>query len=172
MILSIGGVDYPCAPFNGFYTCTEIASRNLADSGRYDLLPDIARRLGLRPGTVDPFWRDTALTELNRAVQTSFQNAGVTMVDHHMASDQFMRFHAREGAAGRTVSADWAWIVPPQASAACEVFHLETTDLKIVPAFYRNRSSDGAGLCPYRADLTRSPLRRVFDELRRRTRHV
>jgi nitric-oxide synthase len=172
MILSIGGVDYPCAPFNGFYTCTEIASRNLADRGRYDLLPDIARRLGLRPGTVDPFWRDTALTELNRAVQTSFQTAGVTMVDHHMASDQFMRFHAREGAAGRTVSADWAWIVPPQASAASEVFHLETRDLKIVPAFYRNRSGDGAGLRPYRADLTRSPLRRVFDELRRRTRHV
>jgi nitric-oxide synthase len=169
MILTIGGIEYPCAPFNGFYTCTEIASRNLADRGRYDLLPEIARCLGLRPGASDPFWRDTALTELNRAVQTSFQNAGVTMVDHHTASNQFMRFHGREGAAGRPVSADWPWIVPPQATAATEVFHLEMRDLRTVPAFYRNRSGDGQGLCPHRADLPRTLLGRAADALRRWT---
>ncbi len=39
MILTIGGIDYPCAPFNGFYMCTEIASRDFADRKRYDLLP-------------------------------------------------------------------------------------------------------------------------------------
>ncbi len=63
------GIDYPCAPFNGFYMGTEIASRNFVDVKRYDLLPDIARAFGLdaaAPGT--PLWRDTALTELNRAV--------------------------------------------------------------------------------------------------------
>lgn len=169
MVLTIGGIDYPCAPFNGFYTCTEIASRNLADRGRYDLLPEIARSLGLRPGAADPFWRDTALTELNRAVQTSFQNAGVTMVDHHTASDQFMRFLAREGAAGRPVSADWSWIVPPQGAAATEVFHLEMRDLRAVPAFYRNRSGDGQGLCPHRTDIPGTPLRRAVETLRRWT---
>ncbi|MFW5642162.1 MAG: nitric oxide synthase oxygenase, partial [Roseicyclus sp.] len=167
MILSIGGIEYPCAPFNGFYTCTEIGSRNFTDRGRHDLLPEIARCLGLRPDAPDPFWRDTALTELNRAVLTSFEDARVTMVDHHTAADQFMRFHAREGAAGRPVSAEWSWIVPPQAAAATEVFHLGMRDLGAVPAFYRNRSGDGQGLCPHRADLPRTPLRRAVDGLRR-----
>lgn len=172
MILSIGGIDYPCAPFNGFYMGTEIASRNLADRGRYDLLAEVARCLGLSPADTDPLWKDTALTELNRAVLTSFRNAGVAMVDHHTASDQFMQFHAREGAAGRAVSADWTWLVPPQASGACEVFHLETTDLKMLPAFYRTGRDDGQGLCPHWPDLSRSPLRRVFEQVLRRTRHV
>lgn len=162
MVLSIGGIDYPCAPFNGFYLCTEIASRNLADRGRYDLLPEVAQALGL--DTAAPLWRDTALTELNRAVLTSFKAAGVTMLDHHAASDQFMRFLAREGAAGRAVSADWAWLVPPQASGACEVFHLDTQDLRMVPNFYRNRSTDGAGLAP-RSGCPVSPLRRALRRL-------
>jgi nitric-oxide synthase len=93
------------------------------------------------------------------------------MVDHHTASDQFMRFHAREGAAGRPVSADWAWIVPPQGAAATEVFHLGMRDLRAVPAFYRNRSGDGQGLCPHRAELARTPLRRTIETIRRWT-HV
>jgi nitric-oxide synthase len=49
MILTIGGIDYPCAPFNGFYMCTEIASRDFADRKRYDVLPDISRALGIEP---------------------------------------------------------------------------------------------------------------------------
>jgi nitric-oxide synthase, bacterial len=170
MVLSIGGIDYPCAPFNGFYVCTEIASRNLADRGRYDLLPEIARCLGLDPGGAERLWRDTALTELNRAVLASFEAAGVTMLDHHTASDQFMRFCAREGAAGRKVSADWAWLVPPQASGACEVFHLDTRDLRTVPNFYRNRSTDGAGLRPG-GGCPVSPLRRALSRLRRGVGH-
>ncbi len=172
MILSIGGIDYPCAPFNGFYMCTEIASRNLADRGRYDLLAEVARHLDLDPDGGDSLWRDTALTELNRAVLSSFRAAGTTIVDHHTASDQFMQFFAREGAAGRPVSADWAWLVPPQASGACEVFHLDTRDLKTVPNYYRNRSTDGRGLCPYRDGPARSPIRRALDHVRRRTDHA
>ena len=172
MILTIGGIEYPCAPFNGFYMCSEIASRNLADRGRYDLLEDVAKCLGLCTGPGDAFWRDSALTELNRAVQTSFQDAGVTMVDHHTASDQFMQFLAREGAAGRQVSADWMWLVPPQASAASEIFHLDTTDLKTVPNFYRNRSTDGRALGPHRDHPPKSQIWRALDHLRRKRRHA
>ena len=171
MILSIGGIDYPCAPFNGFYMCTEIGSRNLADRGRYDLLPEVACRLGLDPDAGEVLWRDTALTELNHAVLTSFRAAGVTIVDHHTASDQFMQFVAREGAAGRPVSADWVWLVPPQASGACEVFHLDTKDLKAVPNYYRNRSIDGQGLNPHSDGAASSPIRRVLARIRRRTDH-
>jgi nitric-oxide synthase len=47
MRLSIGGVNYPCAPFNGWYMGAEIGARNLADQDRYDLLPALAVRLGL-----------------------------------------------------------------------------------------------------------------------------
>ena len=146
LFLTIGGIDYPCAPFNGFYMATEIASRNLVDRDRYDLLTCVARCFDLDPDDPSPLWRDTTLTELNRAVLDSYQKAGVTLVDHHTASDQYKRFHARETAAGRSVSANWAWIVPPQASAACDVFHLPMEDHHAVPNFYRNRYSDGQKL--------------------------
>src|SRR5699024_5187371 len=39
MSLEIGGINYVATPFNGSYIGTEIASRNLADSTRYNLLP-------------------------------------------------------------------------------------------------------------------------------------
>jgi nitric-oxide synthase len=176
MILTIGGIDYPCAPFNGFYMCTEIASRDFADRGRYDLLPEVARRLGLDPSTRDSLWKDVTLTELNRAVLHSYQAAGVTIVDHHTASDQFMQFLAREDAAGRRVSGTWNWIVPPQASSACEVFHLRMADLHAIPNFYRSRSTDGAKLMPHTGNARRSRLRRAYERVRRqarlRTSHV
>jgi nitric-oxide synthase len=167
MILTIGGIDYPCAPFNGFYMCTEIASRDFADRKRYDLLPEVARALGNEPGD-DPLWRDTALTELNRAVVHSFKQAGVTMVDHHAASEQFLEFHRREQAQGRRVAADWRWIVPPQASGACEVFHLRMTNFHPVPNYYFAEASDGRRLMPFYGDRHRSRAAQVFDRLHRR----
>lgn len=169
MILTIGGVDYPCAPFNGFYMGTEIASRNLCDAKRYDLLPEIAGAMGLATNGKGPqLWRDTALTELNHAVLHSFKTAGVTMVDHHSASEQFMTFHSREQAQGRRVAADWRWIVPPQASAACEVFHLKMQNFQPVPSFYRDRGGDGLRLMPWYGDRYRSRAAMWIDRLRRR----
>jgi nitric-oxide synthase len=169
MILTIGGIDYPCAPFNGFYMGTEIASRNFGDARRYDLLPEVAHALDIPVAETGPaLWRDTALTELNRAVLHSFKGAGVTMVDHHTASDQFMTFHAREQAKGRRVAADWRWIVPPQAASACEVFHLRMRNFHPVPNFYRDRGGDGLRLMPWYGDLYRSRAAMWQDRLRRR----
>jgi nitric-oxide synthase, bacterial len=169
MILTIGGVDYPCAPFNGFYMGTEIASRNFADARRYDLLADVAKALDLpMDASSQGLWRDTALTELNRAVLESFKAAGVTMVDHHTASNQFMTFHAREQAQGRRVAADWRWIVPPQAAAACDVFHLRMRNFHPVPNFYRDRGSDGLRLMPWYGDRHRSRVSMWADRLIRR----
>ena len=51
MRLAIGGVDYPLAPFNGWYLGTEIGARNLADPDRYNLLPLVAARMGLDTST-------------------------------------------------------------------------------------------------------------------------
>lgn len=169
MILTIGGIDYPCAPFNGFYMGTEIASRNLADAARFDLLADVARALGIPPAPREqPLWRDMALTELNRAVLHSFASAGVTMVDHHTASDQFMSFHAREQAAGRRVAADWRWIVPPQAAASLEVFHLRMRNFHPVPSFYRDRGGDGLRLMPWYGDGYRARGAIWADRIQRR----
>ncbi len=169
MILTIGGIEYPCAPFNGFYMGTEIASRNFSDTRRYDLLADVARALDLRvDASAMGLWRDAALTELNRAVLHSFKAAGVTMVDHHTASDQFMTFHAREQAQGRRVAADWRWIVPPQAGSACEVFHLRMRNFHPVPNFYRDRGGDGLRLMPWYGDRYRSRAAMWGDRLTRR----
>src|SRR5205823_4711504 len=60
MDLEIGGITYPAAPFNGWYMGTEIGARNLADQSRYDMLPEIARRLGLDTRSDRTLWRDRA----------------------------------------------------------------------------------------------------------------
>jgi len=169
MILTIGGIDYPCAPFNGHYMGTEIASRNLADTRRYDLLPAVAAAFGLDARKkADPLWRDRALTELNHAVLSSFRTAGFEMVDHHTASEQFMEFVKLEQKEGRFVSADWSWIVPPQASSACPVFHLPMNDRLAVPNFFVSRAIDGNALRPDRGRERRNRWMRRYDRLKRR----
>ncbi len=168
-IMTIGGIDYPCAPFNGFYMATEIASRDFADKKRYDVLADVSRAIGIRPDNrADPLWKDRALTELNGAVLHSFKQAGVTILDHHTASDQFMTFHNREQAAGRCVAADWRWIVPPQASATCDVFHLRMRNFHPVPNFYRDRGDEGLRMMPWYGDGHRSRAGVWLDRLHRR----
>ncbi|MER7759325.1 nitric oxide synthase oxygenase [Streptomyces sp. NPDC097619] len=123
MTLEIGGVRYPAAPFNGWYMGTEIGARNLADTDRYDLLPEVARRLDLDTSNDRSLWKDRALVELNRAVLDSFDRAGVTMTDHHTEARRFMAHLERERRHGREVGADWAWIVPPMSGSVTPVFH-------------------------------------------------
>ncbi len=137
MPLEIGGVRYPAAPFNGWYLDTEIGARNLADTDRYNLLPEIAKRLGLDTSTVRTMWRDRALVELVRAVTHSYDAAGVTMADHHTESERFLTHVAREKAAGRRCPTDWSWIVPPMSGGLTPVFHryYDEPDLAARPAF-------------------------------------
>jgi nitric-oxide synthase, bacterial len=169
MIMTIGGIDYPCAPFSGFYMATEIASRDLADKERYDLLPEVARKLGYDlEKNVDVFWKDKVLTELNAAVLYSFKAAGVSIIDHHLASNQFMEFHHREQIGGRRVAGDWRWIVPPQASAACDVFHLRMKNFHPVPNYYNTRADDGLRLMPFYGDQHRNRLKSAYDRIVRR----
>jgi len=122
-VLSVGGVEYSCAPFSGWYMGTEIGARNLADSDRYDLLGEVASRLGLDRSSERTLWRDQTLLVLNEAVLHSFDAVGATVVDHHTESHRFIRHIAREEAQGRRVPADWSWIVPPVSGAATPVFH-------------------------------------------------
>jgi len=137
MILEIGGISYPAAPFNGWYMGTEIGSRNLGDTDRYNLLPAVADLFGLDVSSDRTLWRDRALVELNLAVLHSFEAAGVTMADHHTESARFLAHIDREERHGRPVPADWSWIVPPLSGSATPVFHryYDLPDEQLRPAF-------------------------------------
>jgi nitric-oxide synthase len=135
MPLEIGGVVYTAAPFNGWYLGTEIGARNLADTDRYDLLPEVAERMGLDTSSHRTMWKDRALVELNVAVLHSFDAAGVTLADHHTESERFLTHLAREEAAGRTCPADWSWIVPPISGGATPVFHRYYDEAVLTPRF-------------------------------------
>ena len=138
MYLDIGGVCYPAAPFNGWYMCTEIGSRDLGDTGRYDQLPVVARHMGLSTASDRTLWKDKAMTELNLAVLHSYSAAGVTISDHHTESVRFLRHLEREQQQGRACPADWTWIVPPAASSATPVFHRYYSDFDQAPNYYRH----------------------------------
>jgi nitric-oxide synthase len=144
MRMRIGGIDYSAAPFNGWYMGTEIGARNLADTDRYDLLPYIGARMGLDTSSERTLWRDRALVELNRAVLHSFEQAGVTITDHHTESERFLTHLAREEAAGRSCPADWSWIVPPMSGSLTPVFHRYYDTDELVPNFF----AGGEGGCP------------------------
>ena len=154
MYLEIGGVRYPAAPFNGWYMCTEIGSRDLGDTARYAQLPVIAAHMGLPLGSERNLWKDRAMTELNVAVLHSFGAAGVTITDHHTESVRFLQHLDREERHGRACPADWTWIVPPATASATPVFHRYYRDFDQTPNFYRHPAP--AGLepgCPHRYHL-------------------
>lgn len=145
MRLRIGGIDYPSAPFNGWYMGTEIGARNLADHDRYDLLPYLAKRMGLDMSSEATLWRDRALVELNRAVLHSFAEAGVTITDHHTESQRFLTHLEKEEAAGRTCPADWSWIVPPVSGGLTPVYHRYYDTEELLPNFFPSAEPSG---CP------------------------
>ena len=136
MRLEIGGISYTAAPFNGWYMGTEIGARNLGDVSRYNLLPLIARAIHLDTRYDRTLWKDLALVELNRAVLYSFALAGVTIVDHHTASRQFVQHEKNEQQAGRKLYADWGWIVPPLSGSATPVFHIPYENRLTTPNFF------------------------------------
>jgi nitric-oxide synthase len=138
MVLEMGGIHYPAAPFNGWYMVTEIGARNLGDFNRYNKLPLIAEKMGLNIVGKDLFWKDRAMLELNYAVKYSFEKAGVSLTDHHEASMQFMKFIAQENKLGREVMADWSWIVPPVSGSTMQVFHTNFENKVLSPNFYYN----------------------------------
>ncbi|GAA2705712.1 nitric oxide synthase oxygenase [Actinoplanes palleronii] len=155
MRLTVGGVHYPLAPFNGWYMGTEIGARNLSDPDRYDMIPIIAARMGLDTTRESTLWRDRALVELNIAVLHSFEQAGVKMSDHHTESRRFLKHLSNEEKAGRPVPADWSWIVPPMSGGITPVFHRYYQELDLRPAFYLDEDAaslarEGMRGCPHR----------------------
>ncbi|CAE6476328.1 unnamed protein product [Rhizoctonia solani] len=133
LTLSIGGIDYTCCAFSGWFLCNEVATRDLADEQRYNILPAIGRRLGL-PLSNRSLWKDRAVLELNQAVLHSYDLAKVTMVDHHSASDSFVRYYEKEIKLRGHCPGDWVWIVPPTGGSTTKVYHQEMYNYLIKPA--------------------------------------
>jgi nitric-oxide synthase len=138
MYLEAGGIRYPAAPFNGWYMCTEIGSRDLGDEDRYDQLPEIAARMGLRTDSLRTLWKDRAVTELNAAVLHSYELSGVKIADHHTESERFLTHVGKEQQHGRRCPAEWSWIVPPTAGSTTPVFHRTYEDFDASPNFHRH----------------------------------
>jgi nitric-oxide synthase len=135
MALEIGGIRYSAAPFNGWYMGTEIGARNLSDRDRYDLLPEVARRMGIWEKREMSLWRDRALVEMNRAVLASFQKAGVRMVDHHTVADLHLQFEAQEQSLGRPVTGRWDWLIPPLSGATSPLWNRSYDPTEYSPNF-------------------------------------
>jgi nitric oxide synthase oxygenase domain/subunit len=107
MLFDVGGIEFPAAPFNGWYMGTEIGSRNLLDENRYNLLPVIAEKMGLTQDSNTSLWKDRVSIETNAAVLHSFTKNGITIVDHHTASETFLTHMNNEMKSRGGCPADW-----------------------------------------------------------------
>ncbi|GAA1986610.1 nitric oxide synthase oxygenase [Kitasatospora viridis] len=134
-VLELGGLRYPLAPFSAWYTCAEIGARNLSDANRYDKLPAVARGMGLDTSRDRSLWRDRAVLELTAAVLHSYDQAGVSIIDHHFATKQFVRHEEREQRSGRGCPADWSAIAPAISGSTTPVWQRRYEPTRVLPNF-------------------------------------
>ncbi|MDN4494661.1 nitric oxide synthase oxygenase [Ureibacillus aquaedulcis] len=140
MKLSVGGIEFHAAPFNGWYMGTEIGARNFADVNRYNLLPTVAEIMDLDTKSNISLWKDRALVELNLAILHSFKADGVSIVDHHTAAQQFELFEQQEEAADRQVTGNWSWLIPPISPATTHIFHKPIENLIKKPNYFYQKN--------------------------------
>lgn len=102
--------------------------------------------MGLDTRTAITLWKDKAMVECNVAVLYSFQIKGVTIVDHHTASESFMKHMENEVRLRNGCPADWVWIVPPLSGSATPVFHQEMALYFLKPSYEYQVSVEGASM--------------------------
>uniref|UniRef100_A0A8C1PGV5 nitric-oxide synthase (NADPH) n=1 Tax=Cyprinus carpio TaxID=7962 RepID=A0A8C1PGV5_CYPCA len=135
MLLEIGGLEFTACPFSGWYMGTEIGVRDFCDSSRYNILEEVATMMGLDTRKTSSLWKDQALVEINIAVLYSFQMSKVTIVDHHSATESFMKHMENEYRVRGGCPGDWVWIVPPMSGSITPVFHQEMLNYRLTPSF-------------------------------------
>ncbi|XP_057214123.1 nitric oxide synthase, brain [Triplophysa rosa] len=135
MLLEIGGLEFTACPFSGWYMGTEIGVRNFCDNSRYNILEEVATMMGLDTRKTSSLWKDQALVEINIAVLYSFQMTKVTIVDHHSATESFMKHMENEYRVRGGCPGDWVWIVPPMSGSTTPVFHQEMLNYRLTPSF-------------------------------------
>jgi nitric oxide synthase oxygenase domain/subunit/hemoglobin-like flavoprotein len=132
--MTLGGLQYPCCPFNGWFMETEI-TRDLIEPCRMNKLEEIAKAIGVDSTDEDDFWRERVAHECNKAVVYSFRRDGHSIVDHVTAQSQFLAHDLREKREGRECPAQWSWVVPSSGGATLPVWHHEMRDFYIEPQY-------------------------------------
>nr|XP_026494938.1 nitric oxide synthase isoform X1 [Vanessa tameamea] len=135
MRLDCGGLEFTGTAFNGWYMGTEIACRNFSDSNRLNVIKSVATKMGLDTESYVSLWKDKALVEVNIAVLHSFHRDNVSIVDHHSASEQFIKHMDNENKSRGGCPSDWVWIVPPMSSSLTSVFHQEMALYYMRPSY-------------------------------------
>ncbi|XP_039248117.2 nitric oxide synthase 1-like isoform X2 [Styela clava] len=133
VLLDIGGLEFPAAPFNGWFMGTEIA-RDLCDVARYNVLQDVAEKMNLDTRNTSSLWKDIALVEFNVAVLHSYQSDRVTIMDHHSATQSFMKHYANELKLRGGCPGDWVWLTPPISGSITPIFHQEVLNYILHPS--------------------------------------
>ncbi|CAG4908085.1 unnamed protein product [Colias eurytheme] len=135
MRLDCGGLEFTATAFNGWYMGTEIGCRNLCDSNRLNIVESVAMKMGLDTSSYVSLWKDKALVEVNIAVLHSFHRDNASIVDHHSASEQFIKHLDNENRSRGGCPSDWIWIVPPMSSSLTAVFHQEMALYYVRPSY-------------------------------------
>ncbi|XP_065570259.1 nitric oxide synthase-like [Artemia franciscana] len=132
--LDCGGLEFSAIPFSGWYSDSEIGSRDLGDKHRFNLAPVMAGIMGLNTETNESNWRDLAVSELVVAVAHSFREAKITIVDHQTACETFIEHFKSEHEERGGCPTDWVWVNPP-GSFTTPVYHQEVLFYWIKPLY-------------------------------------
>ena len=103
--MDLGGIKYPCAPFNGWFVSIEIA-RNLLE--RYNATEPLAEAFGM--DVTDKLLHQKVSAELETAILHSFEKNKFTVVDPMTVGKSFLTHCKRERTSGRECPAQWSWI--------------------------------------------------------------
>jgi nitric-oxide synthase len=159
MGMTIGGISYPTSPFTGWYVAPELSARDFSDEYRYNLLPEIAEALGFDTTDKRTLWKDKATLELTTAVLHSYDKAGMRIDDHHTATEKFHKWAQAEIKRGRTVEAEWTWMIPPISASLTPVFHETYSNDEKLPNFVR--AEKPVTVCPFTGATTEAAAPRV-----------
>ena len=128
--LKLGGIDYACCPFNGWFMELEV-TRNLID--RYQISNRFADAVGVDKSI--KLWENRVWHEVAVAVLYSFERSKMTIVDQFTAGKSFYTHCQREKEAGRECPGQWSWIgglVGPNNA----VWHHEMRDFYLEPQYH------------------------------------
>jgi len=128
--MNLGGINYNCCPFNGWFVSIEIV-RNLME--RYKIQDRWIEAMELRP-TEKRMIEMRVQHEVQVAVLHSFDKAGFSIVDPCTVGKSFLVHCKRERIAGRECPGQWSWIgglVGP----TNVTWHQEMRDFYVAPQY-------------------------------------
>ena len=93
--------------------------------------------MGLDSTNNGSLWMDRVAIELNTAILHSYSKNGVSVVDQHSASEQFMIHFKNEMRERGGCPADWVWLTPSQSGSLTPVYHQEQLHYHLSPKYLR-----------------------------------